>query len=31
MRRMIRWLDDRVDITGVRRALLDRPMPGGLT
>lgn len=31
MRRMIRWLDDRLDVTGVRRALLDRPMPGGLT
>jgi ubiquinol-cytochrome c reductase cytochrome b subunit len=26
-----RWLDERVDLVGVRRALLDRKMPGGLT
>ena len=27
----IKWLDERVDLAGVRRALLDREMPGGLT
>jgi ubiquinol-cytochrome c reductase cytochrome b subunit len=26
-----RWLDERVDLAGLRRALLDRPVPGGLT
>ena len=26
-----RWIDDRIDIAGVKRALLDRKMPGGLT
>ncbi|MBI3568859.1 MAG: cytochrome b N-terminal domain-containing protein [Gemmatimonadetes bacterium] len=26
-----KWLDERVDLVGVRRALLDRKMPGGLT
>ncbi|MGA9836416.1 MAG: cytochrome b N-terminal domain-containing protein [Gemmatimonadaceae bacterium] len=31
MRRMFRWLDERVDLAGVRRVLLDRKMPGGLT
>lgn len=31
MRRMIRWVDERVDLIGVRRVLLDRKMPGGLT
>jgi ubiquinol-cytochrome c reductase cytochrome b subunit len=27
----IRWLDERVDLKSVRRQLLDRQMPGGLT
>ena len=27
----IKWMDERVDLAGVRRALLDREMPGGLT
>ncbi len=31
MRRIIRWLDERVDLLGARKALLDRKMPGGLT
>jgi ubiquinol-cytochrome c reductase cytochrome b subunit len=26
-----RWVDDRIDIAAVKRALLDRKMPGGLT
>jgi len=26
-----RWIDERIDITGVRRSLLDRKMPDGLT
>jgi ubiquinol-cytochrome c reductase cytochrome b subunit len=26
-----RWLDERVDLTGLRRALLERKMPNGLT
>ncbi len=31
MAKISEWLDERVDIVGVRRALLDRKMPGGLT
>jgi ubiquinol-cytochrome c reductase cytochrome b subunit len=31
MTRLTRWLDERVDLTGLRRALLDRPVPSGLT
>ena len=31
MQRMLHWLDERVDIAGIRRTLLDRKMPGGLT
>ena len=26
-----RWIDERIDIAGVKRGLLDRKMPGGLT
>lgn len=26
-----KWIDERVDLVGVRKALLDRKMPGGLT
>ena len=26
-----RWIDERLDVAGLRRALLDRKMPGGLT
>ena len=29
--RITRWVDERLDIAGLRRALLDRKMPGGLT
>jgi ubiquinol-cytochrome c reductase cytochrome b subunit len=29
--RALAWLDERIDLAGVRRALLDRKMPGGLT
>lgn len=28
---LVRWLDDRVDLAGLRKALLDRDVPGGLT
>ena len=28
---LARWIDERIDIAGVKRALLDRKMPGGLT
>jgi ubiquinol-cytochrome c reductase cytochrome b subunit len=28
---VIRWIDERIDIAGVKRGLLDRKMPGGLT
>ena len=31
MNRVIRWIDERIDIIGVKRGLLDRKMPGGLT
>jgi quinol-cytochrome oxidoreductase complex cytochrome b subunit len=31
MSRLTRWLDERVDLAGLRRALLDRPVPSGLT
>jgi ubiquinol-cytochrome c reductase cytochrome b subunit len=31
MKRLLAWVDERIDITGVKRALLDRKMPGGLT
>jgi ubiquinol-cytochrome c reductase cytochrome b subunit len=31
MGRVYRWLDDRLDLTSVRRALLDRPVPDRLT
>jgi len=31
MASMTRWLDERVDLAGIRRTLLDRKMPGGLT
>jgi ubiquinol-cytochrome c reductase cytochrome b subunit len=31
MRSPLSWLDERVDLIGVRRGLLDRKMPGGLT
>ena len=27
----IRWIDERIDLKSIRRALLDREMPGGLT
>ena len=26
-----RWIDDRLDVTSIRRTLLERKMPGGLT
>jgi ubiquinol-cytochrome c reductase cytochrome b subunit len=29
--RFSHWLDERVDLAGLRRGLLDRPVPGGLT
>ncbi|HEX8942056.1 MAG TPA: cytochrome b N-terminal domain-containing protein [Gemmatimonadaceae bacterium] len=29
--RLSRWVDERLDVAGLRRALLDRKMPGGLT
>jgi ubiquinol-cytochrome c reductase cytochrome b subunit len=29
--RIARWVDERLDIAGLRRGLLDRKMPGGLT
>jgi ubiquinol-cytochrome c reductase cytochrome b subunit len=31
MRGLFRWIDERVDLVGVRKTLLDRKMPGGLT
>jgi ubiquinol-cytochrome c reductase cytochrome b subunit len=31
MRSLGRWLDDRLDLTGLRRTLLDRPVPHNLT
>jgi len=31
MKAALRWIDERIDIAGLRRALLDRKMPGGLT
>ena len=31
MQRILSWLDERVDLMGARKALLDRKMPGGLT
>ncbi|MDE3153136.1 MAG: cytochrome b N-terminal domain-containing protein [Gemmatimonadota bacterium] len=31
MRRILAWLDDRVDLVGIRRVLLDRKMPSELT
>ncbi len=31
MRGVSKWIDERVDIVGIRKALLDRKMPGGLT
>lgn len=31
MRGVVRWIDERIDIAGVKRGLLDRQMPGGLT
>ena len=31
MSSLVRWVDDRVDLVGIRRALLDRKMPGELT
>lgn len=31
MSRASRWIDERIDFTGIRKALLDRKMPGGLT
>ena len=31
MATITRWIDDRVDLAGIRRALLDRKMPGNLT
>ena len=31
MNRISRWIDERVDLVGIRKALLDRKMPGGLT
>jgi ubiquinol-cytochrome c reductase cytochrome b subunit len=31
VRSPLSWLDERVDLVGVRRGLLDRKMPGGLT
>jgi len=31
VRAVLRWIDDRIDIVGVKRGLLDRKMPGGLT
>jgi ubiquinol-cytochrome c reductase cytochrome b subunit len=31
MNAVMRWIDERIDITGVKRGLLDRRMPGGLT
>ena len=29
--RALRWIDERIDLASMRRALLDREMPGGLT
>ncbi len=31
MNPVTRWLDERVDLAGLRRVLLDRPVPSGLT
>jgi ubiquinol-cytochrome c reductase cytochrome b subunit len=31
MNAFTRWIDERVDLAGLRRVLLDRPVPGGLT
>jgi len=31
MRTLTAWIDQRVDLAGIRRTLLDRKMPGGLT
>jgi ubiquinol-cytochrome c reductase cytochrome b subunit len=31
MNRVLGWIDDRIDIAGIKRGLLDRKMPGGLT
>ena len=31
IRGVIRWIDERIDIIGVKKGLLDRKMPGGLT
>jgi len=31
MNRFTRWIDERIDIAGVKRDLFDRQMPGGLT
>ena len=29
--RALKWIDERIDLKGVYRALLDREVPGGLT
>ena len=31
MRRALQWIDERIDLAGLKRSLLDRQMPGGLT
>jgi ubiquinol-cytochrome c reductase cytochrome b subunit len=31
VRRVFGWIDERIDIAGLKRGLLDRKMPGGLT
>jgi ubiquinol-cytochrome c reductase cytochrome b subunit len=31
MNRVSRWLDERLDVADLRRVLVDRPVPGGLT
>src|SRR5690242_2407287 len=31
MKTVTRWIDERIDLTGIRQTLLDRKMPGGLT
>ncbi|MGE5730449.1 MAG: DUF4405 domain-containing protein, partial [Gemmatimonas sp.] len=31
MHAIARWIDERIDVAGIKRALLDRKMPGGLT
>ena len=31
MNRLSKWVDERIDLAGIRKALLDRKMPGGLT